>query len=201
MDKGANTAGGDTVPCDLSRLQGLIYDEQEYAQDRELSREVILSLLESFGRTYSSSNLQPWEVIVVQDPERKRQIVGCTLDSFFRDDDGIRQAWIEAAPVVLVILANLRRTLSRFGEAGRDIAVQDVAAAVQNLRLCACEMGIASAWVREVSRERIARLFSLGRHLMPVGLVTLGFPQSPEKAAMELEERPRLAVDKFCRWA
>ncbi|HHY47609.1 MAG TPA: hypothetical protein GX506_09980 [Firmicutes bacterium] len=201
MDKTAGTAGGGAVPCDLDHLQGLIYDEQEYSPDKGLSREEILSLLEAFRRTYSSGNLQPWEVIVVQDPEKKRQIVGCTLDAFFRDSDEMRQTWIESAPVVLVILANLRRALSRFGEAGRDVAIQDVAAAVQNLRLSACQNGIASAWIREISAERITRLFSLGKHLLPVGLVTLGFPKNPEKAAMEFEGRPRLAINRFCRWA
>lgn len=63
---------------------------------RELSEEKIKELLELANLAPSSLNLQPWEVVVVRTPERKKALRKCAFD----------QPKAEEASAVLIMIAN-----------------------------------------------------------------------------------------------
>lgn len=63
---------------------------------RPVSEEEINSLLALSALAPSSFNLQPWKVVVVTGPERKKALRGCAMD----------QPKAEEAPAVLIIIAD-----------------------------------------------------------------------------------------------
>ncbi|GAB4388209.1 MAG: nitroreductase family protein [Thermodesulfovibrionales bacterium] len=65
---------------------------------REVPDEKLRELLEAANLAPSSFNLQPWKVVVVRDPERKKALRGCALD----------QAKVEEASAVLIMVADPR---------------------------------------------------------------------------------------------
>lgn len=82
---------------------------------RELSDEKILELIEVANLTPSSFNLQPWKVIVVKNPERKKTLKKCAFD----------QPKAEEASAVLIIVAdpngvedNIERVLDSWQDLG-----------------------------------------------------------------------------------
>lgn len=63
---------------------------------KELSDEKIKELLELANLAPSSMNLQPWEVVVVREPERKKALRKCAFD----------QPKAEEASAVFILIAN-----------------------------------------------------------------------------------------------
>jgi len=73
---------------------------------QEIPDEKLKQLLELSNLAPSSFNLQPWEVVLVRDPSKKKILRKCALN----------QAKVEDASVVLIILANpkaVEQNLSR----------------------------------------------------------------------------------------
>ncbi len=64
--------------------------------DRKVPEGTLRELLETANLSPSSFNLQPWEIIVVDDPERKKALRAHAFN----------QEKVEAAPVVLIVVAN-----------------------------------------------------------------------------------------------
>ncbi len=62
---------------------------------RNISAETLRELLDLAALAPSSMNLQPWRVIVVNDPERKRELRKCAFD----------QPKVEEASAVLIMIA------------------------------------------------------------------------------------------------
>lgn len=63
---------------------------------KKLSEDKLKELIEIANLSPSSFNLQPWKVIVVRDPERKKALRKCAFD----------QPKAEEAPVILVLVAD-----------------------------------------------------------------------------------------------
>jgi len=122
----------------------------------------MLRLLETVRWTASAANVQPWECILVQEPQRRLQLESCLLDPFLRP---IAPAgFLERAPIVLVIAVDRKRAAARHAEIGeRLLAVQDTAVAIAHLRLAAAEQGLGSTWIREVGLARVAEVLELPR--------------------------------------
>ena len=82
---------------------------------REISDDKLMELLEIANLSPSSFNLQPWKVIVVRDPERKKVLRQCAFN----------QPKVEEASAVLIMIAdpkgveeNLERVLDSWQELG-----------------------------------------------------------------------------------
>lgn len=71
---------------------------QSFDASRDVPDETLFRLLEIAALAPSSFNLQPWEVIVVRDKGQKKLLRKCAMN----------QPKVEEAPVVLVLLGNLR---------------------------------------------------------------------------------------------
>lgn len=72
---------------------------------KELSDEKIKELLDLANLAPSSLNLQPWEVIVVRDPARKKALRKCAFD----------QPKAEEASAVLILIANPKAVEENIG--------------------------------------------------------------------------------------
>ena len=68
-----------------------------FNRDKKIDKEILVEILNLANLSPSSMNLQPWEVIVVESPEKKKILRECAMN----------QPKVEEASVVLIILANL----------------------------------------------------------------------------------------------
>lgn len=143
------------------------------------------TLVEAACLAPSAGNLQPWEFIVVRDPEVKGRLRGAAHG----------QSFVSEAPVVFVVCAVPDRSASVYGSRGRSLyCLQDTAAAVQNLLLTAVANGLGGCWVGAFDEERAAEALGLPRGVRPVALVPVGYPaESPRR-------RPRRTVEQVTHW-
>ncbi len=138
-------------------------------------------LLEAARLAPTAGNVQPWFFYVVRDKQMQGQLA----------DAALGQTWMLTAPVMVVVCADLSRAQGSYGRRGVELyAIQDTAAAVENLLLAAVAEGLAGCWVGAFREEVAARALQVDpKKLRPVALIPLGYPNEspriPPKRAAE----------------
>ena len=114
-------------------------------EPRPIPQEALDTVLEAVRWAPSWANTQCWEVVVVRDPERKRQL----QETLPEKGNPARPAMVEA-PVVLALCGRLRRSgyykdqaVTKFG----DWMLFDLGIACQNLCLAAHALGLGTVIV------------------------------------------------------
>ncbi len=99
----------------------------------------------------SACNRASWEVVVVADPERRKELSRAAIN----------QTFIAEAPVVLAFVGG---------------NVVDVSAAIQNALLKAHELGYEGCWTGSMDREEVGRILGLPEGVKVHYLVPIGRP-------------------------
>lgn len=144
--------------------------------DREIEEEKVQSLLRAAMQAPSGHNYQPWHFIVITD----RKILDA-IPEFQPYAKMIRQA-----PLGVVVC----------GDTGIEESVEyintDCSAATQNLLLAAHEMGLGAVWIgiypREERVEGMRRLLSLPERIVPITLISLGYPAEDKEPEDRFQE-------------
>ena len=137
-----------------------------------VSDEEVMKLIDAARWAPSAGNIQPWEFVVVRDPEIKRGLSVAALD----------QTFIEEAPVVIVVCANQLRSSRGYGSRGANLfCLQDTAAATQNMLLTAHALGLATCWVGAFQEEEARKVLNIPNGVRPVAIIPVGHPaEKPE---------------------
>ena len=137
-----------------------------YAGEK-VSEEDVERLIEAVRWAPSAGNIQPWEFVIVKEVETKRKL----------SDAALNQTFIEKAPVVIVVCADLNRSSRGYGSRGEQLySLQDTAAATENILLAAQELGLATCWVGAFRENEVAKAVKAPRNLRPVAIVPVGHP-------------------------
>ncbi|KAA1233299.1 MULTISPECIES: NADPH-dependent oxidoreductase [Agrobacterium tumefaciens complex] len=139
----------------------------------------------------TSSNLQAWSVVAVQDKERKARLAGFTGGN----------AHIKGAPVFLIWLIDLKRlrtVASNHGNSGEGldylesflIGAIDAALAAQNAVAAIDSLGLGSCYVGGIRNrpEDVSRELNLPPETIAVFGLTVGYPDP----AVKTDVKPRL---------
>lgn len=141
--------------------------------DQTVTDEQMRQLLEAAMAAPSGSNLQPWEFVVVRDPDLKRQLAQTHTWSHMCTD----------AAVVFVVCGNER--------ASRHW-VEDTSAATQNLLLAAAAMNLGAVWVAmypHSDREPHARrVLAIPEEIRILCLVPVGHPAESKPPRTQYNE-------------
>lgn len=132
-----------------------------------ISEEKIWKMLRNAIRAPSAGHLQPWDFVIVKDPDTKRRLARAALN----------QSFIEEAPVVIVACANTRRSATRYGERGvRFYSLIDTAFASLIILLTAVNDGIGASFVGAFHDEEVSKIIGLPDYVRPVGIINIGYP-------------------------
>jgi nitroreductase len=137
----------------------------------DVPEETVEKLIDAARWAPSAGNIQPWEFIVVRNPEIKRRLAEAALG----------QSFIEEAPVVIVVCADEERSARGYGVRGRTLyCIQDTAAAIQNIHLAAYALGLGTCWVGAFREDEARRILGIPEGIRPVAIIPVGFPaESP----------------------
>lgn len=148
----------------------------------EVSIDKLNRLLDAARAAPSGGNCQPWYFYVVKDTAIKKQI----------HDLACKQGFILSAPVHIVVCADIEKTSVRYGDRGRDLyCIQDTAAAIQNLLLCAVDEGLAACWCGAFDEKEVKEILGLKNELRPIAIIPIGY------AANEPTGRGRRPIDEI----
>lgn len=162
--------------------------------DRDVSEETLTAILEAAQRASSSSNLQPWSVVVVRDADRKRRISQALGG----------HSYIETAPVFLAWCIDFSRNaaLIRSRDAEPEtlqlientvMGSLDVGITAQNAMLAAESLGLGGVFVGGIRNNPAAVIaeLALPEHVFPVVGMALGHPDPAEGTGI----KPRLPLE------
>ena len=124
----------------------------------------------------SSGNVQNWRFVVVKD-KTKREIVLKYCQE---------QYWALNAPVLIVVCSELDKIGKLFGVRGEALyAVQNCAAAIENLLLKAYELGLGSTWIGAFNETELKEMLNIPGDIRPQAIIALGYGQDFEKTTRE----------------
>ncbi len=150
-----------------------------------IPEEDLREVLEAAIWAPSAGNTQEWKFFVVRDPGLKRRLASAAME----------QQFLAEAPVVIVVCADLERIRRAYGERGTQVyALQDTAAAAQNILLVAHAKGLGTCWVGAFSEVQVRDALGLGQMMRPLALIPLGYPaQTPSP-------RPRRPLEEVVEY-
>jgi len=155
---------------------------------REVDMELILKVLEAGRYAPSAGNYQPWEFIVVRNPEIRKYLVEACYN----------QNWMLDAPVFIVVCTNSRLAGAIYGERGLKLyGVQGTAAAIENMLLMAESLGLASCWVGTLSEMAVGRLLECPEYVRPCAVITLGYSSFKVKTPPRQDTQEFVHIEKF----
>lgn len=139
--------------------------------DRIVTKSEINSMLDAAIHAPNACNMQSWHYYIITDPRVKQKLA----------EDGICASWVAKAPVIFVICTDAEELIHRFGEKGEVFALQDTAAAAENLLLCATDMGLGGCIIGAFDSEKCRALLSVPKKQDIAMLVPVGESDEPAK--------------------
>jgi len=173
--------------------------------------ELIGEILEAARLAPSGTNLQPWRFIIIKSHEKRRELLGHTVN------------FVTTAPVVIACCVDLNtykqhkpqriRELTKAGAfSGVDLNFEDgdkywkqrealvahevreyvsinCAVAIQQLVLRATDLGLGTCWVMMFDQSAVKSILDLGDDIEVLALIPLGYPEQ------DPSPRPRLPLE------
>lgn len=138
---------------------------RHFQSERTVSEEDIRALLRVAVKAPSAGNIQPWRFIVVRSRDARERLAGA-----------LHQRWAAAAPVAVVVCADPRPCFARYGARGEQVyAIQDTAAAAENILLAAVDRGLASCWIGAFDEQAVADAIGVRAPITPVAILPVGY--------------------------
>lgn len=159
-----------------------------------LPEQTLATLIATAQSAASSSNLQTWSVIAIEDPQQKAR---------FADISG-GQPHIRQAPLLLIWLADLNRAEQIANQQGSSseaihyfdtflTSVVDATLAAQNVVVAAESLGLGTVYIGALRNDipQVSQALALPPRVFPVFGLVIGRPDPAKPAAI----KPRLPQD------
>ncbi|HMK45324.1 MAG TPA: nitroreductase family protein [Methanocella sp.] len=138
-------------------------------RDAQIPEDLLKRILEAARLAPSAANRQPWAMVVVQDPERKRRLA--------RACSGFD--YVSGCAVFIVC----------FGDKRQKWCQVDGAIAMEHVALTAWENGIGSCWIGQFNEDHLKSIIRIPPEWEIIACMTLGYPnETPAR-------RPRKNLD------
>lgn len=157
----------DTFECILSKFEVREFDE------KPISREIKMKILEAARSTGTGLNTQHWRFILVENKENLKLLA----------KDSLSGKWIENSNFAIIILTN-----PKYG-----FHLIDAGRVLQNMQLTAWNYGIGSGLYTKVDDSKLKNDFKIPTELNPS--VILGFGYS--KKNFKNKTKDRIPIDKL----
>lgn len=177
----------ETLRCLAARKSVRVFE------DRPVSAEVKGQILGAMMRGPTAGNAMYYSVIDVTDRGIKEQLaVSCD-----------NQPFIGTAPLVWVFLADCRRWMRKFQQAGCEgipplrlsdliLAANDAVIAAQTACIAAESLGLGSCYIGDIIEqwETHQALLQLPAYVAPVSMLVLGYPTPQQRARKQTSRFP-----------
>jgi len=133
---------------------------------------IVSSCLDAAVHAPSSGNVQNWRFVVVQKKENREKIIKACSEHY----------WMLDAPVLIAVISDLEKIRKLFGIRGEALyAVQNCAAAIENLLLKAAELGLGATWIGDFDEQKIMEILKIKDERRPQAIIALGYGEDFEK--------------------
>ncbi len=144
--------------------------------DKDVSDEMVETLLHAAMIAPSAVNNQDWAFVVVRD----RKILGQLADGLNRSGEMLRKA-----PVAIVVCGDWNLAIRH----AKDYWIEDCSAATENILIAANALGLGAVWLGTYPQtdkmQRVATTLNLPGHIIPMCVISIGWPASLKESAVD----------------
>ena len=134
--------------------------------DRDVPQEKVDRILDLASRYPSAGHTEPQEFIVVRNRRMKEDLAYAALDQMF----------VAQAPLVIVVISDVRRSARRYGERGvRFFSIIDGAFVAMLILLAVVDEGLGACFVGSFYDEEVQEVLNLPQDVRPIGIITIGY--------------------------
>ncbi len=146
-------------------------------KDQAVEREKLLLLLQAAMAAPNACNSQPWEFVVVTDPEVLGELRGKLYAGHYN------------APAAIVVCGNEKIANN---SAARFYWVQDCSAATENMLIAAVGLGLGTVWIGvhplESAIKAVTEVLNLPEHVIPLNVIYVGYPDEEKQPRTQYDE-------------
>lgn len=155
-------------------------------ETKSVSDEIVRDMLEAGMSAPSAVAKDPWEFIVVRDKAILDRIAGALPNG----------KMLKEAAIGILVCGDI----SKAHDNAESYMLQDCSAAIENILLAASMMGLGGVWLGVHPREErilfMKTLFELPENIMPVSMLSIGWP-SEKPAARSRYDEVKVHRDKW----
>jgi len=169
-------------------------------QDREIPEALIERLVDVAANAPSGGNMQPFSIILVRSPERRRELCRLIGD----------QPWVRNAPVSMIFCLDFYRIkkwagmweTDFMGEAAVNhflIGYADLMIAAQTIAVFAESCGLSSVYIGTVQHEvdKVREYFRIPQFVLPLMVLCVGYPKSLPQTIPKLRRNAILHEEEY----
>jgi nitroreductase len=165
----------------------------------------------------SGANSQPWEICIVEESERVRDVASLMASQADRLNEHCKgfphvhkKHWVHDSVALMVVFVDARWAdtfptaldpdldATEYEENRSNILLVSVGAAIQNIQLATTAVGLSSAWLsgggEPQTAEDLQRLLGFPSTHTPYGIVPIGWPRR------RAESRWRRPIEEVIHW-
>jgi nitroreductase len=149
--------------------------------DREVPREKLDRILDMASRYPSAGHTEPQEFVVVRDQRVKEDLARTALDQMF----------VAQAPLVIVVVSDIRRSARRYGERGvHFFSIIDGAFVAMLILLAVVDEGLGACFVGSFYDQEVQEVLGLPQDVRPIGIIPIGYcAEEPRRFARRSREQ------------
>ena len=152
-------------------------------EPKPVEKEKLLYVLEAARIAPSAANFQPWQFLVITDPE-----ILALIHTIYP------RAWMATAPAIIIALGNHKRGWHRISD-GKDFTDIDVAIAVDHLMLAAAEQELGTCWVCNFDAQKCCDIIGAPEYMEVIALIPIGYPVNETTS-----EKKREPINALVHW-
>ena len=153
--------------------------------DTPIEKEKIMLCLEAARLAPSASNSQPWKFIVVDDKALKNRLCDAAFGGLFWFND-----FCKTAPVIIVLIAEHSRFITRIGGLIKDIQYNlvDIGIAGEHFVLQAEELGLGTCWIGWFNENGVKSTLAIPDNKRVAMLIATGYYKQSEPGKKQERE-------------
>jgi len=172
----------EALECIYSRRSVRRFTDQHVEWDK------IGSILEAGRTAPSAGNIQNWKFIVVLDKDKRNKISEVCL----------QQYWMANAPIHIIICSEPEKGKRFYGVRGERLyAVQNCAAAAENMMLAANSLGLGSCWVGAFDEDALKTELGIIEEVRPQIVLAIGYPDERPLMPMRYKLENIVHLEKY----
>ena len=176
--------------------------------NQPVSDKLVLETLEAAGYAPSAHNAQPYRFIVVSDTKAKQYLAKAMAETWIKnvvkDNTIVKQDVVDfsvkrfsTAPVFIVAcltFEDMKKYPDERQLFERDLGIQSLGAALQNVLLSASEKGLGACWFSApiFCKDTVRQVLEVPKTVEPQAIILMGYPD--EKPIV----RQRKSISEFC---
>ena len=188
---------------------------RRFEKGRSISREVLERIAEAGRWAPSGANVQPWDFIVVEDPDMRDRVVEVFLrqaDRLMKYTKGfpsVYKSYLNNTVAIFIVLGDRRWNINfpqgvtpeseaDYRQNNENIFYCSIGAAIQNIQLAVTANGLTSAWLsgggEQQTNDELSELLGYPPFLRAYGTIPIGFP------AKDVSSRYRRPLQQVTHW-